>query len=751
MIRFARALGMALLLSTPSLASPPSPEILVERARVALAEERLLEARALAREAVQSAPDSWEAHRLYLKASYRAGLEGQVRAEVAKPERHPLGPEAGALAQRVAAWVFDAETSQAASGDPEVDALLEAKVALDRGDPHGALALLEDRADPDAMVVSVFALREAGQARHAAVLAKQALKADPDRVEVALGLWGSGEVPGVLKRARKFAVGLATSHGASSGDPLVTYRARRVQLRARKLGATGQLTTRLVDLGEPEPVLVRPAWNTRMRIEMGRALSMRSDPALPPGTESELLDITTHISAALQFSGRDDAALTAWRTLYDTQPSFDAALELGRLLAAHGDHEGALPVLRDAVGRAVDPRPDDAAATDIVSRAQSTAAALYALAAVEAAVEDPAAWRHATEAALLTGRHDYVALRASLSDSAPVDPVDPPDWAEGEDSDTRPGQGNTVQWWISQAQRALAGEDLQGALGYALGAQDAACPPGEDLVACGSLTAEALAIEATALRGMDDERGALSALDRATLLVPRQSWMALRGVLLEGEGHTEAAFASYAVAGAGEVDAEVLLRTYGGTGDPVVAANVAASIHRRAVLELERMPPPALPDAALDQAFTGTVGEPMPAFSVDVDDTALESSELAGSAVVISFWASWCGPCMQEIPEVDALIGQLVDEGLDVRGIAISVDDRQRDYLRYRARSNVEHVVLTWSPDLGQTFTVKGIPATWVFDPAGNLTYRHVGYGDGAAAEIEAALRQAASPPGNEE
>jgi len=65
--------------------------------------------------------------------------------------------------------------------------------------------------------------------------------------------------------------------------------------------------------------------------------------------------------------------------------------------------------------------------------------------------------------------------------------------------------------------------------------------------------------------------------------------------------------------------------------------------------------------------------KPMPALSLkDFDGKAIESDKLKGSVLVLDFWATWCGPCIAEIPALNRLQEKYAAKGLKVIGVTIA-------------------------------------------------------------------------------
>jgi thiol-disulfide isomerase/thioredoxin len=100
------------------------------------------------------------------------------------------------------------------------------------------------------------------------------------------------------------------------------------------------------------------------------------------------------------------------------------------------------------------------------------------------------------------------------------------------------------------------------------------------------------------------------------------------------------------------------------------------------------------------------VGEPAPDFALpDADGVEHRLSELRGAPVVINFWASWCGPCLRELPRLEQ-----ARAAAGVPFVLVNLD-RQRD--------PEGAVAAAWSP--------PALPTTWVLGPDGAVAEVHEG------------------------
>ena len=109
------------------------------------------------------------------------------------------------------------------------------------------------------------------------------------------------------------------------------------------------------------------------------------------------------------------------------------------------------------------------------------------------------------------------------------------------------------------------------------------------------------------------------------------------------------------------------------------------------------------------------VGSQAPSFSLaSVDGTIVKSSTLKGSVVVLNFWATWCQPCMGEIPELKEFAAS---SKAKVVGIALD-EDGLKAVKPFVANHGINYTVLLGDQDIFQRFNGVGIPYTLVLDPS---------------------------------
>lgn len=140
-------------------------------------------------------------------------------------------------------------------------------------------------------------------------------------------------------------------------------------------------------------------------------------------------------------------------------------------------------------------------------------------------------------------------------------------------------------------------------------------------------------------------------------------------------------------------------------------------------------------------------GAPAPGFELaDLEGDRHRLADFAGQVVVLNFWATWCPPCVDEMPSLQQLADRLGPEGLAV--VAVSVDERYADIEPFVEEHRLRFLVLH---DLGKRvsrrYAVLQFPETWIVGRDGRLAAHIVGARDWSAPESLEVFRSLLTEP----
>jgi peroxiredoxin len=123
------------------------------------------------------------------------------------------------------------------------------------------------------------------------------------------------------------------------------------------------------------------------------------------------------------------------------------------------------------------------------------------------------------------------------------------------------------------------------------------------------------------------------------------------------------------------------------------------------------------------------------------DGHNLRLHEQRGQVVLVNFWASWCGPCKQEMPHLNRLYDKYRASGFVLLGV--NVDDDPRAASGTAARLGLRFpVLLDAEKTVSRLYDLGSMPATVLIDRDGRVRYLHRGYREGVEEDYERQIRE---------
>lgn len=126
-----------------------------------------------------------------------------------------------------------------------------------------------------------------------------------------------------------------------------------------------------------------------------------------------------------------------------------------------------------------------------------------------------------------------------------------------------------------------------------------------------------------------------------------------------------------------------------------------------------------------------TLSGPAPDFTLASNTGKnIRLSELRGQVVLINFWASWCGPCRQELPELDKLYQRYQAAGFTILGVNAESDMSDADRLLKKIPVSFP-ILYDTEKSVSKMLKADAMPTTVIVDRNGQLRYKHLSYKPG--------------------
>ena len=139
------------------------------------------------------------------------------------------------------------------------------------------------------------------------------------------------------------------------------------------------------------------------------------------------------------------------------------------------------------------------------------------------------------------------------------------------------------------------------------------------------------------------------------------------------------------------------------------------------------------------------VGAPLPALRVEsLSGKKIEVASYRGRVLLLDVWASWCGPCKQELPVLDAMARRLKSQGVEV--LAVSVDQERANVDKFLKGHGKWALTIAHDPAgaIAERLQPDKMPTSYVIDRAGIVRYVNAGFVPDDAATIEKRLLEVA-------
>jgi cytochrome c biogenesis protein CcmG, thiol:disulfide interchange protein DsbE len=137
-------------------------------------------------------------------------------------------------------------------------------------------------------------------------------------------------------------------------------------------------------------------------------------------------------------------------------------------------------------------------------------------------------------------------------------------------------------------------------------------------------------------------------------------------------------------------------------------------------------------------AHPAQVGKSAPDFSVSDSKDSIHLASYRGKVVVLNFWASWCGPCIQETPGLESLHHEQPDLAI----LGVSVDEHEDAYRQFLVRHHID-MATVWDPNqtAAKLYHSEAWPETYIIDRQGVIRRKIVGDPDWTNPEIRSYLK----------
>lgn len=166
---------------------------------------------------------------------------------------------------------------------------------------------------------------------------------------------------------------------------------------------------------------------------------------------------------------------------------------------------------------------------------------------------------------------------------------------------------------------------------------------------------------------------------------------------------------------------EVIQKLYNGLSENIKKSDQASFIKNKI----------ALIHKSLNKAKTTAIGKVAPNFSApNPNGKILALNDIKGKVTLIDFWASWCGPCRRENPNVVKIYNEFHEKGLEIISVSLDksnqkqkwIDAIEKDGMIWHHISNLEY----FKEPIAKLYSIKSIPSTLLLNEKGEIVYKNL-------------------------
>ena len=112
----------------------------------------------------------------------------------------------------------------------------------------------------------------------------------------------------------------------------------------------------------------------------------------------------------------------------------------------------------------------------------------------------------------------------------------------------------------------------------------------------------------------------------------------------------------------------------------------------------------------------------------DLDGNTVRLSDFKGKVIILDFWATWCPPCVKEIPHFVELYEKYRENGFQMIGIALSSGSAE-DVKKFATKHGINYPILMGNREIAKKYgNIRSIPTTFLIDRQGRIATKYIGY-----------------------